>query len=302
MEHSGNADRNHVAAENIQDRIERAVGQPIVHMRRVERGYSIALRLVVTLADGTAMFAKVATTPDIAAWLRREQQVYTSLSGTFLPAYLGWDDHDGEMPLLLLEDLSAARWPPPWRPGDVERVREALHMVAEQRLPGLPHVEESAELLNGWSLVAADPQPFLALGIADQRWLQAALPTLLSIDGRAAVHGDALLHCDVRSDNLCFHAGRAVLIDWNHARVGNPLFDIACWLPSLHAEGGPMPETILPNAGAFAAIVSGYFAARAGLPPPEGAPLVRGVQLQQLRTALPWAVHALDLPRPTPRR
>lgn len=67
------------------------------------------------------------------------------------------------------------------------------------------------------------------------------------------------------------------------------------------AEGGPAPATIMPNAGALAALVSGYFAARAGLPPPEGAPRVRGVQLQQLRTALPWVVLALDLPRPTPR-
>jgi hypothetical protein len=280
----------------IRQRIERLVGQPVVHMRMVERGYSIALRMVVTLADGTTMFAKVATTPDLAAWLRREQHAYTSLSGSFMPAALGWDDDDA-MPLLLLEDLSAARWPPPWLPGDVERVLEALHMVAQQRLPGLARVEESADMLNGWAVVAADPQPFLALGLADERWLHAALPTLLGIDGAAAVHGDALLHCDVRSDNLCFHSGRAMLVDWNHVRLGNPRFDIAFWLPSLENEGGPAPATIMPDAGALAAIVSGFFAARAGLPPPAGAPRVRAVQLQQLRSALPWAVHALGLPR-----
>jgi len=37
----------------------------------------------------------------------------------------------------------------------------------------------------------------------------------------------------------------------------------------VHAEGGPAPEAILPEGGAeLAALFSGYFAARAGLPPP----------------------------------
>ena len=42
--------------------------------------------------------------------------------------------------------------------------------------------------------------------------------------------------------------------------------------------------------------MSGYFAARAGLPVIPNAPRVRAVQLAQLRTALPWAQRALGLP------
>ena len=57
-----------------------------------------------------------------------------------------------------------------------------------------------------------------------------------------------------------------------------------------------MEETILPNAPEFAAILSGYFAECAGKPPIPQAPHVRAVQLQQLKTALPWAVRALGLP------
>jgi len=41
----------------------------------------------------------------------------------------------------------------------------------------------------------------------------------------------------VRSDNLCLRDGHAVLLDWNHARIGNAAFDIAFWLPSLVLEG-----------------------------------------------------------------
>ena len=29
---------------------------------------------------------------------------------------------DGEQPLLVLEDLRDGRWPPPWEPGDIDRV------------------------------------------------------------------------------------------------------------------------------------------------------------------------------------
>ena len=71
---------------------------------------------------------------------------------------------------------------------------------------------------------------------------------------------------------------------------------LGLWLPSLAYEGGPEPEQILPDAPEVAAWVSGFFAARAGLPQIPDAPRVRWVQRRQLATALPWAVRALGLP------
>jgi hypothetical protein len=103
---------------------------------------------------------------------------------------------------------------------------------------------------------------------------------------------------DVRSDNLCFVGGRAVLVDWNLARRGNGRFDVAFWLPSLQLEGGPEPWEVLPDAGALAAAVAGFFAARAGLAPPAGAPTVRRFQRAQASVALPWAARELGLPTP----
>ena len=85
-------------------------------------------------------------------------------------------------------------------------------------------------------------------------------------------------------------------MDWNQAVLAHPDYDVAFWLPSLHAEGGPAPEEILPDAGPLAAVISGFFAERAGKPPLPKAPRVRAVQRQQLATALPWAVRALGLP------
>jgi hypothetical protein len=104
---------------------------------------------------------------------------------------------------------------------------------------------------------------------------------------------------DVRSDNLCIRAGRAVILDWNHALVANPELDVAFWLPSLHAEGGPRPEAILPDAPELAAWTAGFFCSRAGDPPIPEAPHVRPLQIAQSRTALPWAARALGLPDPS---
>jgi hypothetical protein len=87
-----------------------------------------------------------------------------------------------------------------------------------------------------------------------------------------------------------------ILIDWNFVCLGNPRFDVGFWLPSLEAEGGPPPETILPDAGDIAGLVSGFYACRAGLPLIPDAPRVRHIQQVQLKYALPWAVRALGLP------
>jgi hypothetical protein len=108
--------------------------------------------------------------------------------------------------------------------------------------------------------------------------------------------GDDFLHLDIRSDNLCFVGDRALIVDGNLVCIGNSLLDIAFWLPSLHAEEGPQPEDVSPESGVFAGAISGFFASRAGLPLISSAPRVRGVQLQQLRTALPWAARVLGLP------
>ena len=74
--------------------------------------------------------------------------------------------------------------------------------------------------------------------------------------------------------------------------------DVAAWLPSLHAEGGPPPDAVLPDAPEAASFMCSFFAARAGLPSIPTAPRVRAVQLAQLRTALPWPARALGLRPP----
>ncbi|MDH4113612.1 MAG: aminoglycoside phosphotransferase family protein [Actinomycetota bacterium] len=285
------------------ERVSAAIKSEPVSWRPVTRGgQTAASRWVTTLSDGSTRFVKIAHTDDTAAWIRDEHLFY-ALAGRrpYLPSFMGWHD-DGERPVLVLEDLSGAAWPPPWTRAGVEAVIRCLHEVAESEPPpGLPDARNSQFALDAWPDVAADPSPFLSLGLCSPAWLERHLPALSEASARAVFDGDDLLHFDVRSDNLCLLDGRARLIDWNFACIGNPVFDVAAWLPSLHAEGEPPPERILDTTDEVAAIASllaGNFGWRGAMPDIADAPHVRPLQRKQAASSLPWAARALGLPPP----
>ncbi len=288
-----------VMDERSRGRLTQLAGKEAVSWRRVARGYTPAERWRVTFADGSTAFAKFGTTPLTAECLRAERAVYGRVSGSFMPKLRGFDE-DPERPLLLLEDLSSASWPPPWRAGDVERLLETLQRMAATPITrgALPDLEGARAQFAGWLHVERDPAPFLALGACSAAWLSGALPSLLMAQDLALLGGSALVHGDLRSDNLCFSEERVVLVDWSFARRGNSAFDLAFLAPSLRLEGGPLPDELAPAEGALAALVCGFFAANAGLRPIPDAPQVRWIQQRQLRIALPWAARALGLPPP----
>lgn len=285
-------------APDLQSRVSRLLGERPVAWSGVRGGYTPAERWVVRLKGGLSAFVKVGTDANTARWLRAEYAVYSQLAAPFMPRLLAWED--GEPPVLVLEDLSSARWPPPWSPRLIGRVLDTLARVSSSPVPeGLPELESfRGGRLAGWGRVAGDPAPFLSLGLCSEGWLSAALPALLRAAGGAELSGEGLLHFDVRGDNLCFLGDRTLLVDWNSACRGNPRVDVAAWLPSLCAEGGPEPWEVMPDEPELAALLAGYWAARAGLPPPQPGSRVRGVQLSQLRAALPWAARGLGLPQP----
>jgi len=279
-------------------RVEQIVGGRLVSRRRVDRGYTPAERWVFLLDDHRSVFVKAATDDQTAGWLRSEHRVYEAIHASFMPGLIGWQD--GKRPVLVLQDLSASSWSPPWTDDRVASVRQMLEAVAATRPPAwLPRASSSGFLERGWHSVQEDPRPLLSTRFVSEAWLDVALPALTDAADACELDGPNLLHLDVRSDNICFRTdGSAVLVDWNLAVAGNPRLDIACWAPSLGSEGGPQPESVLPGGGREAAFVAGFFAARAGQPPVPAAPAIRPLQLEQLRHALPWACRELGLPVP----
>lgn len=266
--------------------------------RRVTGGYTPASRWVAQLA-ARSVFVKIATTPVTARMMDGEFTGYAAIGGPFVPRLVATEMHDEE-PILIIEDLSYADWPPPWTTARVDAVLAALDALHRSHAPGLrPFADVQRTMPGGWQTVAEDPAPFLALGLVSAGWLAAALPGLIAAERSCRPEGDSPTHFDVRSDNICFVDGAARLVDWSGACLANGDVEIGAWLPSLVFEGGPPPEAILPGRPDIAAFVSGYFAARAGLPDIPDAPFVRRVQRKQVSTALPWAIRALRLDAPS---
>src|SRR4051812_15034461 len=96
-------------------RLAQLAGKEPAQWLRIDRGYTPAERWRVTFTDGSTAFVKIGSTPATAQWLRAEHAVYAHVRAPFMPKFLGFSEHP-ERPLLLLEDLSGAIWPPPWRP------------------------------------------------------------------------------------------------------------------------------------------------------------------------------------------
>jgi hypothetical protein len=280
--------------------VERILGSEVVAQRERSGGYTYAANRVVELSDGRSVFVKAAFDGKTRGWLRAEHQIYERVSGPFMPAFLGWEDKDASV--LILEDLSKADWPPPWSPEKIDAVQRSLAELHELRPPpGLRRPDEVDDLRGGWRTVAEDPKPFLDLGVCSKTWLEKHLPRLLAASDEALLDGDSLVHLDIYSGNLCVEDDRCVFVDWSNTAQGNPLLDLALWLPSLHVEGGPPPDEFSGDGLAeMAAVFAGYLGCRAGMPEPESVPPpgVRPFQLALLRVALPWAARQLGIPEP----
>ncbi|HVD71107.1 MAG TPA: phosphotransferase [Actinomycetota bacterium] len=283
------------------ERIASALGDTPSRMRWASgHGAPSNRRYIVSLPSGGTAFAKVAAFDYTADWLRTEHAIYEALEGQpHLPHLLGWHD-DGECPVLLIEDLSEALWPPPL--GRRHHRRRAC--ITELHATPLPSGIEPVESVlddtrEGWNEVRADPEPIIRSGLCSERWLLENVDVLERAADAAIIEGDALVHIDVRSDNLCLRDGRAILVDWNWASRGDPQFDLAAWLPSLAAEGGPKPWTILPDAENYASLLAGFFVAHCVRPPIPQAPHVRELQRSNGTAALAWSAHSLGLAPPT---
>lgn len=133
-----------------------------------------------------------------------------------------------------------------------------------------------------------------AVGLCSSSWLDESLRVLRDAAESAPVDGEALLHLDVRSDNICLRPRRcARRLELRPPRQSRPR--PRCVATVIAPEGGPPPEELLPAAGGHAAMLAGFWGARAGLPPPPTAPEVRKIQRAQLEVSLAWACRELEL-------
>ena len=278
----------------------RVVGSRPERWRRVAGGQTHAETWSCATHEGSR-FVKAAFEDSALRALRAETDIFRQVSGSFMPAFHGWAIEDG-VGVLLIEDLSEHVWPPPY-PQDPTPLFDALAAVARfDPPPGLPRLGRVGER-ESWRRVSEDPTPLASLTGWTPEWLAEVAPALSAAEERCVVQGDRLVHNDVWSGNVCFDDGRAVLVDWAVAAIGNPDLDVAYALVSVRAEGGVTPELDVPQLPELMSLIAGHHAAVLSAPVPtwvhETEMLLEG-HLTDLRVALPWAVELLGLPTPEP--
>jgi hypothetical protein len=285
-------------------RVEAALGRRISGRRRPQTGLSAAERFVAQLDDGRAVFVKAAVDDATEAWLRRDHVVMSAIDGDFVPEVVAWLD-DGAHPILVLEALGDAHWPADhdpveWKSGQVDLLLAALGRVA-----ATPPPSDLPSLADGWTpawpALVASPDEFLALGVCTRQWFDNAAAAITRAEATLDTSGDALVHGDVRSDNVCFVGDRVVLVDWSEARRGSARFDVWNLAQTLPLETNVDPFNLAPDGAAFAATSAARNAERIYKQPDSLPPWLMQVLRRIVAIDLQWAARCLDLPPPDPQ-
>jgi len=218
-----------------------------------------------------------------------------------VPRFLASHD-DGDWVALAFEAVPGRPPRHPWESAELTMVTEALSSLhrdlTPSPLPSLtPLPEYVRNMFGGW----ADLATMDALPAGLDQWACDHLERLAELESPwpAACEGPTLLHGDVRADNVLLAEGNVVFVDWPHAAVGTPVFDVIAWAPSVVLEGGPPPEELLARHVApltvdpdvitvLLAAVAGFFVERSLRPPPAGLPTIRPFQAAQGEVALAW--------------
>jgi len=297
--------------------IEERLGDRVVATRTRRGGFSPGLAAEVRTLGGDRLFVKAVgpeRNPDAPSIHRREASIHGHLpAGVQAPRMRWvWDEGPGGW-VAVAFDLVEGRMPAvPWRPGELDRVLEALTRLSDLRAPAGPFrdaAHDFAHAICGWQRLRTAGT---GRGLASE--VVRRLDALCDLEARApaAVTGEALVHLDVRRDNvLLADDGRTWIVDWPHARRGAPWLDGVLFAPSLALQGGPPPEAIASRLApllaadpaavdAAIAAMAGYFVRSSLEPPPPGLPTVRAFQAAQGEVALRWVFARRDW-APPPR-
>jgi aminoglycoside phosphotransferase (APT) family kinase protein len=290
----------------VQAAVAAALGSPVVEANSQPGGFSPGVAARCRLADGRRCFVKAASpdrNPDSPAMHRREARITAALPADVAAPALFHVHDDGHWIVLVLEDVVGHPPATPWSLVDLAATFAALDQLAARTtpclVPGLrPLSETLAGSFTGWRRLAGGD------GLADRldAWSCRHLDRLAALeDGWAtAAAGEALVHGDVRADNLLVRPdGTIVLVDWPAAAIGAPWFDKAYLLPSVGLNDGPAPAHVEHRLRPFAGVdpdmldrvlaaLLGYFTHQALLPDPPGIPTLRAFQRAHAEVTRTW--------------
>jgi len=273
----------------LRQAVEQRLGGRVVEAVTQPGGFSPGVAARVKTATGKRAFVKAVgpvpnpESPDIH---RAEARIAASLpEGTPAPRLLGFFDQDGWV-ALMFEDIEGHLSAQPWVADELALVLEAVAELAVALTPApidAPTVADRfGEEFRGWRRLAEAERR----GDDNLAGLDALarrhLVDLAALENRwdTAAAGASLVHADLRADNLLLTGDRVVVVDWPWACLAVSWFDLVAMLPSVHMQGGPLPETIFndhpvaqtanPDAvTAVLAALTGFFVRQSRQPPPR---------------------------------
>lgn len=287
---------------------ERELGSAVTEAVTQPGGFSPGVAARVLLADGRRAFVKAVSAghnPDAPAIHRAEARIAAALpASTPAPRFLGCID-SGDWVILMFEDIEGRMPAQPWRADELDRVLAAMTDLARSLDPAPVSapgkVGRSPSLGRGWSQLADAAQAGTDDLAGLDRWARDHLADLVALEAgwAAAVRGSALVHSDIRADNILLTRDRVMFVDWPWACLAPPWYDLAAMLPSVAMQGGPPCEQIFAShpvsrhadPGAVTAVVTGiagFLVRNSRLPAPPGLPTLRAFQAAQGEIALDW--------------
>jgi len=286
--------------------VEEVLGGSVVRATTALGGFTPGPAAACDLDDGRRVFVKACCSElsELATTLhRREARVLAALPAEVpAPAFVA-STEVGDWVAVISEWIEGTT---PQAPLDAVSIEAALDLVNTLAVAGrecpiddLDRVgDHPHERSNRWAwkkLADAD--------MSDQLdpWSQRHLTKLVQLeeDWIDAASGDALLHRDLRTDNMILGVERAVAVDWPVASRGAPWVDLVGMLPSFHLNGAPEPKALFTHhrVGAdaepaavdcYLAALAGYFTRQALLPPVRPGTELRQLQSKQGQVCRDW--------------
>jgi len=216
--------------ERVRAAVEERLGSPVGSATSLSGGFSPGVAARLGTMDGRRVFVKaVGPEPDPGspAAHRREAEIAAALPPDVPAPRLLWSYAEGEHGWIVLafEDVDGRNPAEPWRPGELDRVLDALAALTELLTPS-PLPQTTVRSPSDWPIVAGghwrklqQERPARLGG-----WSLRHLDRLAALEAEApaAAAGETVLHLDLRADNMLLTPDRVVVVNWPHVRVGAP--------------------------------------------------------------------------------